>query len=148
MSHKKITEELKEKTPRLASFKEHVKPIVMPNGFVDSMYSKTKPKSTTKKTFTIKYINSIYISGIAASIIYLVMYIYHGSIKEETLPADIVESYVGSHVDEYEEFITEESVFSEDWLTQELEDIPENQLISYLENNLDQIDLEHFIAAQ
>jgi len=148
MSDKKIIEELEDQAPRLARFKGQIKPVDMPDGFADSLYSKTRPKHIQKRRFTAKYINPIYISGIAAAIIYLVMYIYHGSIQQETLPVDIIEHYVGSNVDEYEEFITEESVFSEDWINQELEDIPEHQLISYLENNLDQIDLENFVATQ
>lgn len=147
MSHKQIKEELENQAPRLASFKKQLQPMVMPDGFADSLYSKTKP-THTKRIKTVKYINPIFISGIAATIIYLVMYIYHGSIEEETLPVDIVESYVASNIDEYEEFITEESIFSEEWLHEELEDISEKQLISYLENNLDQIDLENFIAIQ
>jgi len=147
MSHKQIKEELEEHAPRLASFKEQLKPVVMPDGFVNSVYSNTKPK-LTKERKSVNYLNPMFISGLAATLIYLLMYVYHESVQEEALSTETIERYVESNVDEYEEFITKDAVLSEDWINQALENIPENQLISYLENNLDQIDLENLIAIE
>lgn len=145
MSSQNIKEELKGVAPRLASLQKHVTPVKMPEGFTDTLYAHVKPKKPVGSSQK-RYISIAMITGIAASIIFLVIWVgLNDSQPETTLPIEQVESFVSSNFDDYEEFLDEESLTGADWISLELEDIPENQLISYIENNLDQIDLENFI---
>lgn len=145
MSNQNIKEELKEVAPRLASIKDHVTLLKMPEGYVDALYAQAKPKNTVGSNTKTRYINVAMLTGIAASFIFLVICFGLNNSQPENLPIEQVESFVASNFDDYEEFFDEESLTGADWISLELEDIPENQLISYIESNLDQIDLENFI---
>lgn len=146
MSKDIIKKELKEISPKLASLKDQLSPVQLPQGFTDSIYAQFKSETPIAKSNTPKHVNIPVIIGIAASIILLAIYIGTTENEPEILPVELIEHYVVSNFDDYEEFINIENHNSDDWISQELEAIPENQLISYLENNLDQIDLENFIG--
>jgi len=146
MSKEFIKKELEEISPKLASLKDHLSPVQMQEGLVDSLYSQLRSDAPISKSTQPKYANIAVFLGIAALLVFLAIYIQNSKKESENLPVELVESYVISNFDEYEEFINLENHNNEDWITHELDVIPENQIISYLENNLDQIDLENFIG--
>lgn len=135
----KVLQELQELSPELADLKKHHNPVGMPIGYQRELFKKIKsdlPRKPTAKRFNLPILGSV-----AAACIVMIAYM---SLVEPAPQVDVqkevYESYVLENLDDYEDILVDDQVV-ESWLTQQLDEIPESELISYLENNLDQLDL-------
>lgn len=139
MNHK-ILQELQELSPELARLKKHHQQVDMPIGYQEQLFQKIKsdlPREVKTKTFNLSILGAV-----AASCLVLIAYL---SLINPTSQVDIqdevYENYVLENLDEFEDILVIDQG-ADSWLTKKLDDIPETELITYLENNLDHLDLD------
>lgn len=143
----KIRQELEEISPDLAKLKQHFKQLDLPVGYKNELFQKVKSdnalsKENSDQQSKAKIINLSILGAVAASCLVLIAYL--GLVKHSPgteNQKDVYESYVLDNLDEYEDIMVIENDINSK-LANKLVDIPETELISYLENNLDQLDLD------
>lgn len=138
--NEKILQELEDLSPELAGLKKQHHQIDMPNGYQKELFAKIKSELPGKPKA--KLINLSILGAVAASCLVLIAYL---SLIDVTTQIDsqndVFETYVLDNLDEYEDILIMDEEDNSS-LSKKLVDIPESELISYLENNLDQLDLE------
>lgn len=138
--NEKILQELEDLSPELAGLKKQHHQIDMPIGYQKELFAKIKSELPGKPKA--KLINLSILGAVAASCLVLIAYL---SLIDVTTQVDsqndVFETYVLDNLDEYEDILIMDEEDNSS-LSKKLVDIPESELISYLENNLDQLDLE------
>lgn len=135
----KVLQELQEISPELADLKKHHSPVDMPIGYQKELFEKIKsdlPQNPKSKRFNLPILGAV-----AAACIVMIAYVsLLKPAPQVDVQKEVYESYVLENLEEYEDILVDDQEV-ESWLTRQLDDIPESELISYLENNLDQLDL-------
>lgn len=131
--------ELEKIAPRLAQFKQHVSSENITEEYTDALYQKIKPVS--KPAGISRNLRILTIAATFTGMIFMIWTLNH-NLNPETVSDGVYETYVSDNWEEFEDMISEEIVTPDTWLEEELSEIPESDIISYLENNLDQFDLE------
>ena len=151
MDHKeKIIKELEEIAPNLASLKKDMYNTVVHDSYFDDLVSKTieQERSVAKETQLTppkrkKYIQLI--TTIAASIVLLVGVWFIVQDKPQSPVADdtLAEAYLTDNLEEFDEYIIDE--LSEIGFDEQiLDDISDESILTYIEDNLDDLDLAYF----
>lgn len=130
--------ELEELGPQLAKLKPQLRQEFITQEYTDALYKKIRPQSVKVRSLGLRQIMTV-----AASLAGLIGVIW--ILNHQLNPAveeGIYESYIADNWEEFEDIIQDEIQPPTTWLEEELTDIPESEIISYLENNLDALDLE------
>ncbi len=151
MDHKsKVIKELEEIAPNLASLKKDLKKSVVPENYFDKLASSSIKKEAARKQelMVVSSGRSTYIqflTAIAASLAVLigVWFMYQHTHESSGDDEIFAEAYMDDNLEEFDEYIINDlSEFEFD--DQVLEDISEESIITYIEDNLDELDLEFF----
>lgn len=130
--------ELEKIGPQLAKLKAQLHQEDVTQEYTDALYQKIKPHSAPVISIGFRRIITI-----AASLAVLIsMILVLNNQLAPTIEEGIYESYVSDNWEEFEDIIDDEISPPTTWLEEELTDIPESEIISYLESNLDALDLE------